>query len=111
MINAEDDVFIDLRPSCTRDEAAIKLLGWRRGVVQKIQEGISDPIEQLFQPGSRIESLSDRLQHMRDAAREAALDASVSQNFGSAEYFSMTEAVEKYRFYGPPGRQISRRHI
>ncbi len=95
MINAEDDVFIDVGSSCTRDEAVIKLLGWRRGAVQKIQEDSNDPIEQLFQPGSRIESLSDRLQTMRNAAREALLDASELPDFDDSKFIEMTYSVDR----------------
>jgi hypothetical protein len=75
MINAEDEVIVDLSRSCTREEAAIKLFGRRQGQLQKVSSDIADPLEQLICRREFKGSLSDGLQSMREEARQAFLDA------------------------------------
>ena len=45
MINPEDEVIDDLRTSCTRDEAVIKMFGWMQGPIHKIDRATNDPLE------------------------------------------------------------------
>lgn len=74
MINAEDEVNIDLRTSCTRDEAVIKICGWMHGPIHKIDRETDDPLGQILHFGEFKGSLSDALQKRRDAARQDFLD-------------------------------------
>jgi hypothetical protein len=75
MINAEDEVTIDLRRSCTREEAAIKILGWMRGPIQKVASETDDPLNSLLNNGKFNSPLTDLLQKEREAARQDMLDA------------------------------------
>ena len=68
MINAEDEVTIDLRRSCTREEAAIKILGWMRGPIQKVASETDDPLNSLLNNGKFNSPLTDLLQKEREAA-------------------------------------------
>jgi hypothetical protein len=76
MMNPEDEVLLDLRPSCTRDEAVAKLLGWMQGPIRKrvielSEDGISaDQLPTLY---SLNGSLEQQLLDLREAARAALL--------------------------------------
>lgn len=78
MINPEDEILIDLRTSCTKDEAAAKMLGWMQGnihskYIKVTEDGISG--DQLPFLQSLEGSLQDQLQELHEAARNALLDA------------------------------------
>jgi hypothetical protein len=77
MINPEDEVLLDLRPSCTRDEAVAKLLGWlqgpiRRRIVDVTLDGISE--DQLPTLHSLSGSVEQHLLERRNAAHVAFLE-------------------------------------
>jgi hypothetical protein len=74
MINAEDDIIVNLRTSCTKDEAVAMLLGWLRGPIkprniQISEDGLS--LDQLPFLQSLEGSLQDQLQELVDAASQA----------------------------------------
>jgi hypothetical protein len=77
MINAEDEIYIDLRTSCTRDVAAAKLLGWMKGHVRKVipasEQG--DAADQWQNMCSLEGSLADKLNEMRETARQEFINA------------------------------------
>lgn len=75
MINPEDEVTVNLRTSCTRDEAVIKMFGWMQGPIHKIDRATNDPLGQMLQLGEFKGSLSEALQKRREAARQALIDA------------------------------------
>jgi hypothetical protein len=72
MINTEDEILIDIRTSCTKDEAAAKMLGWMRGSIRRkfvrvTEQGIS--ADQLPSLHSFEGSLQEHLQELHEAAR------------------------------------------
>lgn len=94
MINPVDEVFIDLRTSCTRDEAVAKMLGWMKGnirpkYIEVTEHGI--PAEQLQHLPTLEGSLQDELLEQREAARRKLIEAAESDG-GIGEAY---EAVEK----------------
>jgi len=73
MINAEDEIYIDDRSSCTRDEAIAKMLGWMQGHVRKrfikvTARGVSE--DQLADLASLDEPLLEMLADLREVARQ-----------------------------------------
>lgn len=94
MINPVDEVFIDLRTSCTKDEAVAKMLGWMKGnirpkYIEVTEHGI--PAEQLQHLHSLEGSLQDELLEQREAARRKLIEAAESDGDIGEAY----EAVEK----------------
>ena len=77
MINAEDEIYIDLRTSCTRDVAAAKLLGWMKGHVRMVIAGPEqgEAAGQLQNMCSLEGSLTDKLMELREAARQDFINA------------------------------------
>ena len=78
MINAEDEIYYDLRTSCTRDEAVAKLLGWMRGPIRSGHlpvAGHGDSVTDLPHLDSLNGSLQQTLEEMRETARQDLLDA------------------------------------
>jgi hypothetical protein len=78
MINAEDEIYYDLRTSCTCDEAVAKLLGWMRGPIRRRHLSVtehSDSVTDLPHLDSLNGSLQQTLEEMRETARQDLLDA------------------------------------
>lgn len=78
MINPEDEIVADLRPSCTKEEAVAKLLGWMQGTIrpryiQITEQGI--PADQLPHLQNLETSLEELLLEQRAAVREDLLKA------------------------------------
>jgi hypothetical protein len=74
MINAEDDIIVNLKTSCTKDEAAAMLLGWLKGPIrprsiQITEDGLS--LDQLPFLHSLEGSLQEQLQELVDTAIQA----------------------------------------
>jgi hypothetical protein len=79
MINPEDDVFVDLSVSCTKDDAVAKLLGWLKGslhptTIRLTEYGCSE--DQLIHLSTLDDPLETQLRKLRDAARQEVIDAS-----------------------------------
>ena len=78
MINSEDEIYIDDRRSCTRDEAIAKMLGWMRGHVRKkiikvTVQGIS--VDQLADLPSLDIPILKMLNDLRDGGRQDFIQA------------------------------------
>ena len=97
MINAEDEIYIDLRTSCTRDEAAAKLLGWMKGHVRKVNPLAElDCVDNDLQNMSSLEgSLADKLYEMREAARQEFINA-LKPGFDASLVFEKEFAVLQF---------------
>lgn len=93
MINPEDEIIIDSRTSCTKDEAAAKLLGWMQGTIRKKYIKVTEhgiPEDQLAHLHSLDVSLSDQLVELREPVRQLLSKATK----GSKEFSKMNEAVK-----------------
>lgn len=93
MINPEDEIIVDSRSSCTKDEAAAKLLGWMQGTIRKKYIKVTEhgiPADQLAHLHSLDGSLSDQLVALREPARRLLSKAAK----GSKEFSKMNEAVK-----------------
>lgn len=78
MHKPEDEVVIDIRTSCTKDEAVAKLLGWLQSPIQKRhvdEEDLANPITILQKELSLSSSLVKILSDLREEARGDFLDA------------------------------------
>lgn len=77
MINPEDEIIVDFRTSCTKEEAVAKLLGWMQGPIHlkfiQAKHGIT--ADQLPHLHSLIFSLEEHLMALRETARHELLDA------------------------------------
>jgi len=84
--DSEPEHLVDLRPSCTRDEAVAKLIGWRRGPLLRkyflvTEDGVS--ADQLPDLLSTEMPLHEQLAAVREAALrrlESALQAEAPEN-------------------------------
>ena len=78
MINPEDEIVVDMRASCTQEEAVIKLLGWSRGPFLRkyvhITESGFPQADLPFIHASHL-SLAEQLVENREVARSALIDA------------------------------------
>ena len=79
MINAEDPTILDARTSCTRDEAAAKLMGWMRGPIFKqnipVNEFGNIPRDQMPYLMSLERPLLQLVNDMKDDARRRLIEA------------------------------------
>lgn len=79
MIDPADDIYIDLRPSCTVDEAVAKLIGWLQGVRRQafteMTEDGNISVNQLRNAHSLQGSLEEQLADLRQVASRAFRDA------------------------------------
>lgn len=78
MINSEDPIVVDLRTSCTKDEAVAKLLGWMRGPIRRKYTLVTEagiPVDQLPKMHSIGGPLSEQLADLQEAARMQLVEA------------------------------------
>lgn len=108
MINPEDEILVDFRTSCTKEEAVGKLLGWMQGPIRKKyvevnEQGISS--DQLPFIHSLDGSLQEQLIELREAARmdflkaveeEAAHDVAQAKEESVIEYDKLIKKAAKY---------------
>ena len=97
MINAEDEVYVDLSTSCTKDEAVAKMLGWMQGqkrlkYIQVSEHGI--PADQLPYLHTLEAPLNEYLMALREAARHELLDA-VEAGAADEVIYEKDDAVAK----------------
>ncbi|MDO9273348.1 MAG: hypothetical protein Q7T94_10065 [Rugosibacter sp.] len=81
MINPEDEILVDIRTSCTKDEAVAKLLGWMQGHIRQkyvrvTLHGVSE--DQLPYLHSLDRPLQEQLLELREAARHQLIEAAES---------------------------------
>jgi len=78
MINPEDEIIVDLRTSCTKEEAVAKMLGWMQGplrlkYIKVNKHGVSaDQLPHLY---SFEHSLQQELSDIKETARSEFLEA------------------------------------
>jgi hypothetical protein len=91
MVDAADDIYIERRTSCTRDEIAAKLIGWLQGTVRKKFIYLDDKgqisADQFPSAHSLEGSLLDQLLELRETARWEFIDA--------AENYSELTVIQK----------------
>jgi hypothetical protein len=97
MINAEDEVYVDLSTSCTKDEAVAKMLGWMQGqkrlkYIQVSAHGIS--ADQLPYLHTLEAPLNEYLMALRESARHELLDA-VEAGAANEVIYEKDDAVAK----------------
>ena len=85
MTNPEDDIVIDLRASCTKDEAIAKLLGWLKGplhpkYIRVSERGLDE--SHLIQLTTLDDSLESQLHELRENASQSLIDAVESDETG-----------------------------
>jgi len=99
MLNAEDEVLIDTRISCTTEEAVIKLLGWMRGPVLKRVIKIAAEGEvadsELPHYGFVDDPIDDFLAARRERASVAFHNAVASRKYSFTELVAMEEKVDE----------------
>ena len=109
MIYPEDDIYIEIRPSCTIDEAVAKMIGWLQGTrrqrfIQLTADG-EISADQLPAMHSLQGSLQERLTALRQAASSAILDAAngdatVTEIQEKEEYVSQIDSlIDRAAFY------------
>ena len=96
MMGPEDEFYIERRTSCTRDEAAAKMMGWlqgslRRGFFLVDRKGIS--LDQMPNAPSLDGKLLDYLEGLRAAAQRDLLEAAEKRDMGSI--YENEEAMER----------------
>jgi len=72
MINSEDEILVDLRTSCTKEEAVAKMLGWLQGHIRQKYVRVSEhgvSADQLPSLHSLDGSLQEQLLELQEAAR------------------------------------------
>lgn len=93
-----EEIRVDWRASCTKEDAVAKLIGWMRGHIHpKIIEVTEQSAyaEQLPYRHCIHVSLQDELEKLREKARHELLDAmAVSDNFD--DFYEQYDAVERY---------------
>jgi len=98
MINAEDEVLIDTRSSCTKEQAVIKLLGWMRGPALKrvirLVDGVI-PDSELPHYCFADESLDEFLAERRERASNAFRNAVASGLYSHADLVALEDEVGK----------------
>ena len=75
MINPEDEVYFDMRSSCTNHEAVIKMMGGMQGSIRKHLVNLGDPFAQLEQVVKLNGSLETFFNELRETTRLEFLDA------------------------------------
>lgn len=109
MILPEDDLLIDYRTSCTKDEAAAKMLGWMRGFLRKqvinLTEHCSIPADELpflhSLEGSLKENLNNQLhaaqRELNDVLLAGAADETIEEKLKAVS--ECNELIQKAGLY------------
>lgn len=100
MIDPEDEIIIDFRTSCTKDEAVAKLIGWMIGPIRRKNAEVtehdisSDHLAHLY---SFDESLHVQLGELREVARLKLIDAAESDGDIHEAYVALDKCDELIR--------------
>lgn len=112
MITAADDIVLDTRTTCTKDEAVAKLLGWMQGEIRLRYIHLTDSgisADQLPHLHSLEGSLADLLSEFRRAARSElieAFEADAAPEILDQKELAVSEWAEKIKKAGKYFRDI-----
>ena len=96
-MNPEDEVIIDLKTSCTKDEAVAKMMGWLKGpihpkLVKLTEAGLSE--DQLISLPLLDVSLAEQLQEIRNTLSQRLIDTAEAEA-SNAELSIAHDAVDR----------------